>query len=304
MIMWAMNRVTLGITDGNVTPRYFLYHHGNNVNDPPVITSTPGTEGRTGVAYLYQMEATDIDPGASLTYSAVEKPVWLQVNGITGLVYGVPSKDHLGTHSVTLKVSDGELEDTQSFFINVIDYNSPPEVVSEPADSALVGMTYTYGFQAVDLENDPLTYFEVQVPDWLTFYPASKVLIGMPGSENVGKHLVTLGVSDPSDTTYNSFYVEVYMIMSSGTAGTELHHRVYPNPVTSEVVIDLDLLPGGNGGFEFMLYDLNARCVYRERGSAHSNRFSLQGRGLTDGVYLYHIRGEEGGTYCSQGRWF
>ena len=297
------NLVTISVTDGsNITDTTF-YITVENVNDAPVITSTPGTEARTGVAYQYQMEATDIDPGTSLTYSAVgTKPAWLQVNSITGLVYGVPSKYEVGTYNVTLKVSDGELEDTQPFSIEVIDYNSPPEIISDPLDSVMVGETYTYGIQAVDLEGETLTYFEDEVPSWLTFYPDTRVLIGTPGQGDVGQHLVTLGVSDPHDTVYDSFLIQVTNGVSTAGPAYEVDCRVYPNPVTSELVIEPGSGTVSGEAIRLVLYDMDGRVVYGASGNGVRNRFNLLGRGLGDGLYLYRVCSETGGRVLLSGK--
>jgi lysophospholipase L1-like esterase len=296
------NQVTLMVTNGTISADTTFMIHVNNVNDPPFITSMPVVVAHTGQAYRYQMEVTDIDPGEVLTYSATQKPAWLFVNSSTGLVYGSPGKDDIGTHEVTLVVSDGELEDFQSFSLDVLYYNFPPEILTVPKDSATVSMLYTYGMQASDNDNDPLTYFAQQLPDWLSFFTSTRVLIGAPGSQDLGDNLVILGVTDQTDTTFQAFYIHVNFAVSTRMSEKDLDHRVYPNPVQHELFIDLDLETAGLREVIFELYDMTGKSMFRESCSTSKNSFQLQGRGLSDGVYLYRIYGPENGKVLFTGK--
>jgi hypothetical protein len=47
--------------------------------------------------------------------------------------------------------------DTQSFTIDVVN-NRPPEIVSEPVTTAFAGSPYTYDVNAIDPDDDPLTF--------------------------------------------------------------------------------------------------------------------------------------------------
>jgi PKD repeat protein len=80
-----------------------------NVNDPPVITSTPVLDGKEGIPYSYQVTATDVDPtGDVLTYALAVKPNGMDINGATGLVAWVPAHSQIGRNPVKVEVSDGK----------------------------------------------------------------------------------------------------------------------------------------------------------------------------------------------------
>ena len=93
-----------------------------NVNDLPVITTSPETEVRTNETYTYEMKATDIDVGDVLTYSVVSKPNWLSFSAGSsgGLLFGVPTQANIGANGIVLKVSDGHADVLQGYTLVVL----------------------------------------------------------------------------------------------------------------------------------------------------------------------------------------
>lgn len=92
------------------------------VNDRPVITSTPETAATVGVLYTYDAEALDHDAADTLAYSLITKPAGMSIDSATGLIRWKPSNEKVGSHDVVLKVTDGHTipaSDTQSFTITV-----------------------------------------------------------------------------------------------------------------------------------------------------------------------------------------
>ncbi len=90
-----------------------------NVNDDPVITSTPPTDAKEGMQYDYQVTATDSD-GDVLTYSLSVKPSWLNIDGSSGLVSGTPMFEDGGDNNVEVSVDDGNGgKATQAYIIAV-----------------------------------------------------------------------------------------------------------------------------------------------------------------------------------------
>jgi cellulose biosynthesis protein BcsQ len=92
------------------------------VNDRPVITSTPNTTAAAGVLYTYDAEALDHDAADTLAYSLIAKPAGMSVGSATGSIRWTPSNAEVGSHDVILRVTDGHTtpaSDTQSFTITV-----------------------------------------------------------------------------------------------------------------------------------------------------------------------------------------
>ena len=89
------------------------------VNNVPVVESTPTLTAQTNVLYSYTVTASDADPDDSLTLSASELPSWLSFDAATGVLSGTPLTADVGEHAVTITVSDGSDEVSQTFTITV-----------------------------------------------------------------------------------------------------------------------------------------------------------------------------------------
>ncbi|MCK5559153.1 MAG: Ig-like domain-containing protein, partial [Thermoplasmata archaeon] len=92
-----------------------------NVNDPPSITSTPVTTATVEAEYLYDLEATDIDPTNDvLTFSLTTYPTGMKIDTSTGAITWTPTEEQVGENAVVVVVLDGnDGTTTQSFTITV-----------------------------------------------------------------------------------------------------------------------------------------------------------------------------------------
>jgi hypothetical protein len=87
-------------------------------NQAPMFDSTPNTAAMSGQQYSYTAHATDAN-GDTLTYALVG-PVGMTVDRASGFVRWVPQSTQLGSHDVTINVTDGKGgSDTQSFTVTV-----------------------------------------------------------------------------------------------------------------------------------------------------------------------------------------
>lgn len=122
----------------------------NPVNDPPTITSSPGTSATVGQPYSYDVNASDPD-SATLTYSLTASPTGMTINATTGLIQWTPQASQTGANSVTVRVTDqGGLFATQSFTITV---NAPTAVDTIFEDSFESGNFSAWSGRQ-DTEND------------------------------------------------------------------------------------------------------------------------------------------------------
>jgi len=94
----------------------FLFTGCFLLNSSPVIESDPVTTGKEGVAYTYDVEATD-PSGDALTYSLTTSLTGMTINSNTGVISWTPTA--AGSFEVTVEVSDSSKSDTQSFTITV-----------------------------------------------------------------------------------------------------------------------------------------------------------------------------------------
>jgi len=108
--------VECGVSDGEASDSKSVNISVDDVNHAPVITSTAVTSAIKDEPYSYDVNATDSD-GDTLVYSLTTKPTGMSINSSTGLITWTPTAT--GSFGVTIKVSDGELFDTQSFTVTV-----------------------------------------------------------------------------------------------------------------------------------------------------------------------------------------
>jgi len=139
------SNIVFTVSDGVLEDSEEITITVNNVNNPPVITSTPVTDVNETSAYSYQVIATDADADV-LSYSLTQNPTWLSIDSATGLITGTaPSVTSDTNYAVDVQVLDGTDTDTQSYVITVMDVPTgqditPPTInISYPVD----GVTYT-----------------------------------------------------------------------------------------------------------------------------------------------------------------
>ena len=87
-------------------------------NSSPVIESDPVTTAKEGVAYTYDVEATDPNKD-TLTYSLTVSPTGMTINSTTGAISWTPTEVQIGENEVVVEVSDESRSATQSFTITV-----------------------------------------------------------------------------------------------------------------------------------------------------------------------------------------
>ncbi|MGI2091670.1 Ig-like domain-containing protein [Shewanella oncorhynchi] len=205
--------VTLRVTDTDgLTAEQSFSITVTNVNDAPTISSTAVTAATQDAAYSYNLVASDSDTGDSLTLSAVTKPSWLSFTASTGLLSGTPSNADVGSHAVTLRVTDTDgLTAEQSFSITVTNVNDAPTISSTAVTAVTQDAAYSYTLTATDSDTgDSLTLSAVTKPSWLSFNVATGLLSGTPGNADVGSHPVTLRVTDTDGlTAEQSFSITV-----------------------------------------------------------------------------------------------
>jgi PKD repeat protein len=106
-------------------------------NETPILTSYPITTATVGAEYTYDVKATDPD-GDTLTYSLTVKPTGMAIDPATGLIKWTPKTK--GNYAVVVKVSDGDLDITQSFLIMVSAAEPEIELTGIVVDPRTMGL--------------------------------------------------------------------------------------------------------------------------------------------------------------------
>ncbi len=108
----------------------------DNINDAPIINSSPLLAAEVGKLYLYDVNGYDID-NDTLTYSLILSPQEMAINPVSGIITWRPRGSQTGTHSVIVNISDSWVSVFQKFNVSV------STVTQEEEDSLLPAKTLT-----------------------------------------------------------------------------------------------------------------------------------------------------------------
>ncbi len=111
--------ISLSISDNQETILQSFSLTIHNVNDVPIIESTPVDSGAENQTYQYQFIVTDPDLQDQLTLTAVGIPGWLSFDPDSGLLSGMPSYTDAGVYPITLSASDGFETAEQTFTLTI-----------------------------------------------------------------------------------------------------------------------------------------------------------------------------------------
>ena len=116
------------------------------VNDAPTFVTSSLGDVDEDVAYSFTLDVDDIDNADDdLSVSISSGPSWLSVSGLS--LSGTPSDSDVGTSTVLLNLSDGDIITSGSFEITVNAVNDPPvaENQSVSLNEDEIVTIYAYG---------------------------------------------------------------------------------------------------------------------------------------------------------------
>ena len=129
--------VTLRVSDGDISVDQAFRITIHNVNDAPVVTSTPATSISEGSLYVYTLSVTDVDATDVMNISASTLPSWLSLSWTDGAktatISGTPGHANIGSNPVDISISDGTVTIHDSFVINVIEAAQAPIITGQNA---------------------------------------------------------------------------------------------------------------------------------------------------------------------------
>jgi len=181
-------------------------------DEVPVITSQAPPIARAGAIYIYDVGAVDPDPAATFTFALTQAPPGMTVETVTGRIEWTPDQAQLGTHTVTVQLSDDQARtDTQTFEVTVVPLgNQPPVVTSTPELDATLHVPYHYQTIAFDPDGDALLYLLRQGPNGMQIDPLTGFLSWDPQPLQVGSQQVRVEVWDTAQNrTLHAFTLEL-----------------------------------------------------------------------------------------------
>src|SRR5438477_8002068 len=154
----------------------------------PVITSPTTATGQVGVAFSYQITASN---GPIISYNATGLPAGLSVNTSTGLISGTPTT--AGTYSVTISATNSS--GTGSATLTLTIKPPPPVITSATTASGTVGVAFSYQITAT---NNPTSFNATGLPGGLTVNTSTGLVSGTPTT--AGTYTVTLSATNAGGT--------------------------------------------------------------------------------------------------------
>ena len=188
----------------------------SQLNQAPSIATQPPTEVIQGQSYRYAVNATDPNQD-TLTYSLSTDPQGMAIDSQTGLIAWDTTGSAIGNYSVVVSVSDRRGGSTEQFFtLSVTDTppNRPPIFISTPSVDAQINKRYAYHANAIDPDQDLLTYKLLENPLGMTINPQTGLIEWIPQPGTI------LG-----DTVFSSLRLpgESDEYIFSGTKGESLY---------------------------------------------------------------------------------
>jgi len=192
------------------------------INPPtPVITSTLSATGQKGVAFSYQITATN----SPTSYAATSLPSGLTVSTSTGLISGSPTT--AATTNVTIKAINAGGTGTATLVLAV---NPATPVISSAATAS--GQTgYAFSYQ-ITASNTPTSYSAAGLPAGLSVNTATGLISGAPTA--IGSSTITLGATNAGGTGNKTLTLTVTLgkpVISSptsaaGTIGSSFSYQI------------------------------------------------------------------------------
>src|SRR6266566_4782728 len=157
----------------------------------PVITSPLTATGQVGVAFSYQITATN----SPTSFNATGLPAGLTVNTTNGLISGTPTT--AGTYSVTISATNGSGTGNATLTLTI--KPPPPVITSSLTATGQVGVAFSYSITAT---NNPTSYNATGLPAGLSVNTATGVISGTPaaGTDAGSPYTVTISATNSGGT--------------------------------------------------------------------------------------------------------
>lgn len=203
-------QVTFTAADGNTgTDQETVTITVTQANRAPDLNPIADQTLQEGATLNVTFTASDLD-GDSLTLMFNGAESWMSFDGTTLTL--TPQIGDSGTYPVSINVSDGDLTDTETFDIIVtpLPMNMAPEL--DPVGNQMLaeGESRTLNFTATDPDGDNLTFNVTGGQPWMTF--SGSTLILAPQTGDAGTYLLTVSVSDGSESDFEEITVTVMMM--------------------------------------------------------------------------------------------
>ncbi len=196
------NNVTLRVSDGKLQKDQSFVITVVDVNNAPVVSSTPVTSVNEDAAYSYTLTVTDADVNDNISMTVVSKPSWLifthAANARSATLTGTPGNADVGSSSVDISITDGHATIHETYTLEVIAVNDAPVISAQSALSTNEDVAITLqkaNFTITD-EDNPLTDISLKVQAGTNYTFIGNTVT--PAANFNGQLTVNVIASDPS----------------------------------------------------------------------------------------------------------
>ena len=166
-----------------------------------IVSPTDATEDPVDGSLTIQAEASDVDGEITKVEFYARNTMFGGDTILFGETETAPYRVpwtivEPGIHAVTARAYDDSGAWSDSDPIHIIVQNGQPEIVSEPSYSAPIGELYSYDVEAIDPNEDPLTYSLEYGPDGMTIDSATGLIRWTPTESQIGQQQYRVIVED------------------------------------------------------------------------------------------------------------
>ena len=181
----ATSSVTIGARNSSGTGTATLKLTINPAT--PVITSAKTASGQTGVAFSYQITASN----TPTSFNATGLPAGLSVSTSTGLITGTPTAGATSTVTISATNAGGTGSATLTLTVTL----SKPVITSATTATGQVGVAFTYQITA---SNTPTSFSATGLPAGLSVSSSTGKITGTPTAAATSS--VTIGATNATGT--------------------------------------------------------------------------------------------------------
>ena len=182
--------------DGYFTTHPLITFEITSAQVSPILSSINDVIINEGNKKFFTVSATD-DNNDSITYSLSNSPDWVTISGVT-ITISAPSELSGTSYSVTVRATDNDGSDTESFRININEINQAPILSSIGNKSITETSTLSFSISATDSDrpSQSLRYSMSGSPTGSTINSSTGLFTWTPTESQSGTYSVTFKVTD------------------------------------------------------------------------------------------------------------